>query len=52
VPVCDMRWFGVDMDGTEPCKLLNTAKCFATAVLIGSWEELNILIALSLAPLP
>lgn len=35
----------------EPWRLLKTAKFSATAVLIGSWVELNIIMALPFAPL-
>ena len=34
--------FGVDIDGTAPWRLLNTAKFLATAVLIGNCSEENL----------
>ena len=50
-PKPQYRWLGIEYEGTELCRWLNTANSLAMAVFIGSWVELNILIALSRAPL-
>ena len=46
----NMRWFGSEKLGTAPYRLLNIAKCCATAVLIGSCSGENSVSASPCAP--